>query len=213
MPHKRNPVASLIGIAAALRTPSRVACLMAAMPQEHERGLGSWQAELAEWPDLVIAVGGSTHAMATALEGLQVFAPRMRANIEATNGSVFAEAAAALLADVLPPGAGAALVGELCADIAKASPPPHLQALLLKAMRRTALRGRIDARQVRALFAIEPIVARLAERTRQLVEAIGNEAGMQPPSDRRADSARRTTQSKQSASTARKPVARRERVG
>ena len=117
MPHKRNPVASLIGIAAALRTPSRVACLMAAMPQEHERGLGSWQAELAEWPDLVIAVGGSTRAMATALEGLQVFAPRMRANIEATNGSVFAEAAAALLADVLPPGAGAALVGELCADM------------------------------------------------------------------------------------------------
>ncbi len=111
MPHKRNPVAALIGIAAALRAPQHVACLLAAMPQENERGLGTWQAELAEWPELVVSVHGSTHAMALALEGLQVFPQRMRANIDATHGLVFAEAAAALLADFLPPGAGAGARG------------------------------------------------------------------------------------------------------
>ena len=36
MPHKRNPVASMVGLTAALRAPHRVAALLAAMPQEHE---------------------------------------------------------------------------------------------------------------------------------------------------------------------------------
>ena len=50
MPHKRNQVAALIGITAAVRVPQRVACLLAAMPQENERGLGTWQAELRNGP-------------------------------------------------------------------------------------------------------------------------------------------------------------------
>ena len=151
MPHKRNPVAALIGIAAALRAPQHVACLLAAMPQENERGLGTWQAELAEWPELVVSVHGSTHAMALALEGLQVFPQRMRANIEATHGLVFAEAAAALLADVLPPGAGAALVGELCAEISRqVGAPPSLRDLLLKAVTRRSGAARQGQRRAGA---------------------------------------------------------------
>jgi 3-carboxy-cis,cis-muconate cycloisomerase len=82
MPHKRNPVASMVAIAAAHRTPQRVAALLAAMPQEHERALGAWQAELAEWPQLLMSAHGSVRAMASALPGLQVDAARMRANIE-----------------------------------------------------------------------------------------------------------------------------------
>ena len=175
MPHKRNPVAALIGIAAALRVPQRVACLLAAMPQENERGLGTWQAELAEWPELVVSVHGSTHAMALALDGLQVFPQRMRANIDATHGLVFAEAASALLADVLPPGAGAALVGELCSEVlAAGGAPPSLRDLLLKAVtRRAALRGKVSAAQVRALFEIEPVAQRLAVRTRKVLHVRG----------------------------------------
>src|SRR6185295_20184667 len=48
MPHKRNPVAAMNALASAVRAPQRVAALLAAMLQEHERGLGNWQAELAE---------------------------------------------------------------------------------------------------------------------------------------------------------------------
>jgi 3-carboxy-cis,cis-muconate cycloisomerase len=82
MPHKRNPVASMVAIAAAHRTPQRVAALLGAMPQQHERALGAWQAELAEWPQLLMSAHGSVRAMAGALPGLQVDAVRMRANID-----------------------------------------------------------------------------------------------------------------------------------
>ena len=191
MPHKRNPVAALTGIAGALRAPQRVACLLAAMVQEHERGLGSWQAELAEWPELAIGVHGSVHAVATALEGLEVFAERMRANIEATNGLVFAEAAAALLADALPPGAGAALVRELTEEIGNAKgKPPSLQALMTKAVkRRAALRERVEVAQVEAIFDIEPIAARLALRTRKALQAIEPGRGEGQGEDEEAEGA------------------------
>jgi 3-carboxy-cis,cis-muconate cycloisomerase len=82
MPHKRNPVAAMVALAAAHRAPQRVAALLAAMPQQHERALGAWQAELAEWPQLMLSVHGSVHAMAGALPGLVIDAPRMRANID-----------------------------------------------------------------------------------------------------------------------------------
>ena len=82
MPHKRNPVASMVAIAAAHRAPQRVAALLGAMPQQHERALGAWQAELAEWPQLLMSAHGSVRAMAGALPSLQVDAARMRANID-----------------------------------------------------------------------------------------------------------------------------------
>jgi 3-carboxy-cis,cis-muconate cycloisomerase len=98
MPHKRNPVASMIVLAAAMRAPHRVAALLAAMPQEHERGLGNWQAELAEWPGLFMSAHGAVHALADAAAGLSIDTPRMRRNIDALQGLVFAEGVAMLLA-------------------------------------------------------------------------------------------------------------------
>ncbi len=88
MPHKHNPVASMVALAAAQRAPQRVAALLAAMPQEHERALGAWQAELAEWPQLVMAAHGSARALAGALPGLQVDVARMRANLDAVRASL-----------------------------------------------------------------------------------------------------------------------------
>ena len=92
MPHKRNPVAAMTALAAAVRTPQRVAALLAAMPQEHERGLGNWQAELAEFGGLLASVHGALSALTLAADGLQVFPERMRRNIDALQGLVFAEA-------------------------------------------------------------------------------------------------------------------------
>jgi 3-carboxy-cis,cis-muconate cycloisomerase len=59
-----------------------VAALLAAMPHVHERALGQWQAELAEWPELLVLAHGSARAMAGALAGLQVDTQRMRANLD-----------------------------------------------------------------------------------------------------------------------------------
>ncbi|MED5621085.1 lyase family protein [Ideonella sp. BN130291] len=91
MPHKRNPVAAMAGLAAAQRAPQRVAALLQAMPQEHERGLGNWQAELAEWTGLLLSAHGALKALADAAAGLQVDTARMRHNL-------------ALLGDALAPG-------------------------------------------------------------------------------------------------------------
>ena len=84
MPHKRNPVAAMVAIAAATRAPHLAATLLAAMPQAHQRGLGDWQAELAVWPALFLAAHGAVRALAdAAAAGLDVDAARMRANIDA----------------------------------------------------------------------------------------------------------------------------------
>ena len=40
MPHKQNPVSASVALAAGVRAPGLVATMIAAMPQEHERGLG-----------------------------------------------------------------------------------------------------------------------------------------------------------------------------
>ena len=93
MPHKHNPVASMVALAAAQRVPQRVATLLAAMPQEHERAAGAWQAELAEWPQLLMSVHGSARALALALAGLQVNPKRMRSNLNAVRASLPKEAA------------------------------------------------------------------------------------------------------------------------
>ena len=93
MPHKRNPVACMVALAAAQRAPQRVAALLAAMPQEHERALSHWQTELAEWPGLLMSAHGSARAMAEALPGLQVDTARMLANLQALRTLLPAEAA------------------------------------------------------------------------------------------------------------------------
>jgi 3-carboxy-cis,cis-muconate cycloisomerase len=97
MPNKRNPTACSLTLAAAYRAPGLVASFLSAMVQEHERGVGGWQAE---WP-IVAAVVQSTGvaiaSMAEVTEGLSVDTQKMRLNIEHTNGRIFAERAMMLL--------------------------------------------------------------------------------------------------------------------
>jgi 3-carboxy-cis,cis-muconate cycloisomerase len=114
MPHKRNPVASMVALAAATRTPQRAAALLAAMCQQHERGLGNWQAELAEWPGLFLSAHGAAHALAQAVAGLSIDAERMQHNIDALQGLIFAEAATAVLAGALGRDRAKAMLEELC---------------------------------------------------------------------------------------------------
>jgi 3-carboxy-cis,cis-muconate cycloisomerase len=94
MPHKRNPVAAMVALAAAQRVPQRVATLLGAMAQEHERGLGNWQAELAETVGLYTSAHGALKALADVAGALQVDTARMLRNIDALQGLVFAEAVA-----------------------------------------------------------------------------------------------------------------------
>jgi len=151
MPHKRNPVASMIAIAASMRAPHHVAALLAAMPQEHERGLGNWQAELAEWPGLFLSAHGAVHALADAAAGLAVDTARMRRNIDALNGLVFAEAAAMLLARHLGKARAQALLESLSRRVVSEQRP--LLTLVQEAVSATATLGaKIGADELRAAF-------------------------------------------------------------
>ena len=98
MPHKQNPVDASVALAAAVRAPGLVATMLAAMPQEHERGLGGWQAEWVTLPDLVLVTAGAARAVATAVEGLRVDEARMRKNLDLTGGLIASEAVAMALA-------------------------------------------------------------------------------------------------------------------
>ncbi len=80
---KRNPVACTAALAAAQIAPQRVAALLAAMPLEQEQSFGNWQAELAEWPALVMMAHGSVRAMAQVLPQLRMDTQRMRTNLDA----------------------------------------------------------------------------------------------------------------------------------
>ena len=101
MPHKRNPIGCAVTLAAANRTPGLVASFLYGMIQEHERGVGGWQAE---WPTvsaLVQATGVAAANMAEVTESLTVDPGKMRANIDVTRGVIFAERAMILLGKVL----------------------------------------------------------------------------------------------------------------
>jgi len=91
MPHKRNPSGCAIALAAASRMPGLVAAYLTGMTQEHERAVGGWHGE---WPTIAAIVqgtGAAVQALAGAFEQLAVDAARMKANIDRTNGAIFAE--------------------------------------------------------------------------------------------------------------------------
>ena len=97
MAHKRNPTACSLTLAQAHRVPGLVASFLSAMIQEHERAVGGWQAE---WPIIAAVVqstGLAVASMAEVAEGLSIDAEMMLANIERTNGVIFAERAMILL--------------------------------------------------------------------------------------------------------------------
>ncbi len=152
MPHKRNPVASMVALAAALRAPQRVAALLAAMVQEHERGLGNWQAELAETAGLYLSAHGALKALTDAAQqGLEVHPDRMRANIEALHGLVSAEAVAVVIAKQLGKPQAHALTADLSARVAASG--VHLRELCLALLESDErLRGRIKAAEFEAAF-------------------------------------------------------------
>jgi 3-carboxy-cis,cis-muconate cycloisomerase len=98
MPHKRNPVACAVVLAAAARVPGLTGTMLAAMSQEHERGLGGWHAEWETLPQIVRLSGGALHHLVETVAGLEIDARRMRQNLELTRGLIFAEAVAVALA-------------------------------------------------------------------------------------------------------------------
>jgi 3-carboxy-cis,cis-muconate cycloisomerase len=91
MPHKRNPIACSLTLAAANRVPGLVASFLSGMVQEHERGVGGVQAEWSTVSAIVESFGLALASMAEVAEGLEVNVARMAENVEATRGVIFSE--------------------------------------------------------------------------------------------------------------------------
>ncbi|MBI1686089.1 3-carboxy-cis,cis-muconate cycloisomerase [Caulobacter hibisci] len=83
MAHKRNPTACQTALTAAIRAPHLAATLVSALPQPHERDLGGWQAEGSVIAELFQLAHGALSVMAPVIEGLEVHADRMAANLAA----------------------------------------------------------------------------------------------------------------------------------
>ena len=101
MPHKQNPSGCARVLAAAGRLPGLAATLITGLVQEHERAVGAWQAE---WPvvaEALQATAAAAAAMREVAAGLTVDPARMRANLDATRGAIFAERVTVLAAPVL----------------------------------------------------------------------------------------------------------------
>jgi 3-carboxy-cis,cis-muconate cycloisomerase len=156
MPHKRNPVSAMIALAAATRTPQHAAALLASMGQQHERGLGNWQAELAEWPGLYLSAHGALQALNDAFAGLHIDTARMRHNIDALQGLVFAEAASSYLAATIGKSAAHALLEKMTGE--SLASRRHLADVLADAVQADPqLHAAVDLAHLRTLF--DPVAA------------------------------------------------------
>jgi 3-carboxy-cis,cis-muconate cycloisomerase len=81
MPHKRNPVAPVL-VQACARRVSALATTFT-WEHEHERATGAWHAEWEALADLLALTGGAAAHARRTLEGIEVDADRMRANLRA----------------------------------------------------------------------------------------------------------------------------------
>lgn len=101
MPHKQNPVRAVTAVTAAIRAPGLVATMVAAMPQEHERAAGGWQAEWETLADLIRVTQESVGAIANTLGDLQLDPGAMREHLALHGGVAMAEGLAAALMEHL----------------------------------------------------------------------------------------------------------------
>ena len=170
MPHKHNPVLCMRVLAAAQPVPALLAGLLAAMPQEYERALGSWQAETAQFPDVLIHALAAARALAELLEGVRFDEQRCRANIEVLEGTICSESLAGLFAPALGKPEAQALVATLCTRaIATRTHLRELAAQQLASDNRLAAVSRAD---VDAVFDLDRAARPSAQQVQSMLEGL-----------------------------------------
>jgi len=112
MPQKQNPVGAVLTGACARTVHGHASILTSALPQEHQRAVGAWQAEWLALGGALAFTGGASASLRETLEGLEVHPERMTENLARTDGLVLAERFAYLLAPSLGRPEAQRLVGE-----------------------------------------------------------------------------------------------------
>ena len=91
LPHKQNPILSVIAVANARRVFDLSHTLQAAAVGEHERATGAWHSEWEALSDALALTGGAAAAVREVTEGLEVYPEKMLENLNATGGLLLAE--------------------------------------------------------------------------------------------------------------------------
>jgi len=166
MPHKRNPVSAAVVLSAATRVPGLVSTMLSAMVQEDERGLGDWQAEWETLPEILRLTAGALHQMVTIVPHLEIDAPRMRRNLDATQGLIFAEAVTMALAAHLGKSAAHVLLEEASRQVRESG--KHLREVLAQ---NPAVTERLTSEELDGLFAPENYLGVAEELVNRAIDA------------------------------------------
>ncbi|HEX4444005.1 MAG TPA: lyase family protein [Galbitalea sp.] len=146
MPHKRNPVTSVLLVSAARRSPGLVATLFAAQVTEDQRSTGAWHSEWRALRELERLALQTSATAADLAERLEIDTARMRSNLDFTDGLIYSERVTAILAESLGKSVAFELVGEASRESVQTSRP--LQVVLaarLAGNHDDALRSRVVA--------------------------------------------------------------------
>lgn len=105
MPQKRNPIACPQIIAISARARALVPQMMESQVQEHERGIAAMPVEWMVIPEAFLLASGALQHARPMLEGLDVDAAAMRANLDMGGGLIMSEAVMSGLAPIMGRGA------------------------------------------------------------------------------------------------------------
>jgi 3-carboxy-cis,cis-muconate cycloisomerase len=101
LPHKQNPILSVIAAADTRRVQALAQTLYGTMSGEHERAAGAWHTEWEVLSDALALTGGAAAAVRETTEGLVVYPEKMRQNLDEMGGVLMAENVTTVVADRL----------------------------------------------------------------------------------------------------------------
>ena len=158
MPHKQNPLSSAVILSAHAAAPGFLVTLINAAASGQQRPAGLWQAEWHALPALFGLASGALREARRLAESLRVETRRMRANLDMTNGLIFADVAATALAAKLGRGRAQEMVAKAAARVRETGEP--LRKVLIEAGAPAALLdGAFDLRPATAAAATAALSA------------------------------------------------------
>ena len=114
MPQKRNPISSCYIHAQISVVRQHAAAMLDAMVADHERSTGPWEIEWIVLPEAFCLLAGALAQSRFVIDGLEVDAKRMRANLDMTHGLVVSEAVMMGLAPIIGREYAHDLVYDIC---------------------------------------------------------------------------------------------------
>ncbi|EPX73539.1 fumarate lyase superfamily protein [Schizosaccharomyces octosporus yFS286] len=114
MPQKRNPISCVYITSCVSCVRQKVAALLEAMVEDHERATGTWEIEWIVLPEIFTLAAKALEHTVFVLQGLEVSPERMEMNLGLTKGLISSEAVMMKLASFLGRDEAHELVYSLC---------------------------------------------------------------------------------------------------